>query len=69
MLKEVHDVLLEYYSVWYSAFLYFAAGSSNDPYHMPLNAYTAFLVRPVLVITLFDTSIANVSQMVVWGAD
>jgi hypothetical protein len=28
--------------VFYSAFLYYAAGG-NDPYHMPLNAFTSFL--------------------------
>lgn len=43
MLNEVHDVLLEYYQLWFSAFMYFAAMGSNDPYHMPLNAYTTFL--------------------------
>jgi|AntDeeMinimDraft_4_1070355.scaffolds.fasta_scaffold19592_2 hypothetical protein len=44
MLKEVHDVLLEYYQIWYSAFMYFAAGGSGDPYHMSLNSFTTYLV-------------------------
>jgi len=43
MLKEVHDVLLEYYQTWYSAFIYFAAGGSGDPYHMTLNSFTTYL--------------------------
>jgi hypothetical protein len=28
--------------VFYSTFLYYASGG-NDPYHMPLNAFTSFL--------------------------
>ncbi len=47
MLKEVHDVLLEHYQTWYSAFIYFAAGGSGDPYHMSLNSFTTYLVRGV----------------------
>lgn len=34
---------LQFYQQWYSAFLYYAALGSGDPYHMPLNAYTTFL--------------------------
>ncbi|KAJ9524025.1 hypothetical protein QJQ45_022487, partial [Haematococcus lacustris] len=43
MLEEVHNVLLEVYQSWYAAFLYYAAMGASDPYHMSLNAYTAFL--------------------------
>lgn len=49
MLREVHDVLLEFYQLWYSAFMYFAAGGSGDPYHMSMNSFTSCLVRPHLL--------------------
>jgi hypothetical protein len=42
-IKEVHDVLLKYYTQLFGAFVYYAAGGSSDPYHMSLNAFTSFL--------------------------
>lgn len=42
-LAEVHDVIKRNYQTFLSAFTYYAAQGGNDPYHMPLNAFTSFL--------------------------
>ncbi|GAX81636.1 hypothetical protein CEUSTIGMA_g9064.t1 [Chlamydomonas eustigma] len=43
MMQELHDVLLDYISQWYPVFVYYTSAGSADPYHMSLNAYTAFI--------------------------
>ena len=40
---QVRAVLQQYYRNWYSAFMYYAAMGSGDPYHLPLNSWTTFL--------------------------
>jgi len=35
---------VQYFQLWYSAFLYYGAGGSGDPFHMSLNAFTTYLV-------------------------
>lgn len=41
-MAEVHDVLKRHYAAFYSMFVFYAMGG-NDPYHMPLNAFTSLL--------------------------
>eukprot|EP00879_Flechtneria_rotunda_P024201 GHRR01025649.1.p1 GENE.GHRR01025649.1~~GHRR01025649.1.p1 ORF type:complete len:986 (+),score=357.96 GHRR01025649.1:892-3849(+) len=41
-MQDVHDMLHKHYQLFYSVFVYYASGG-NDPYHMPLNSFTAFL--------------------------
>eukprot|EP00878_Enallax_costatus_P045018 GHUV01053851.1.p1 GENE.GHUV01053851.1~~GHUV01053851.1.p1 ORF type:complete len:472 (+),score=157.43 GHUV01053851.1:213-1628(+) len=41
-MQDVHDMLKKHYQAFYSVFVYYAAGG-NDPYHMPLNAYSSLL--------------------------